>query len=510
MGEVVDSVKTFEQQASPFAKAGLIVGISLVLGFLFDFLIYGKFPGLAFFIYVVIITLAFFGISWFYGGKISGGVLWLLVPLLFFSAMIAVRASILLTFLNAVAVLLLMLLIAQVAFSERLRDFRIMDYVSVVVLPLFFVVPLFKTLADLFMLRGVAKNRRFLMQVLTGVAITIPVLLVFFLLFASADLVFHQVLTKIIDFKISPEFIFRTMLVFLATLAFIGSYSYIFRKSEPGVGFPVAVEVERKTGGFGHIESSILLGSVNTLFFVFILVQITYLFGGLHNISAQGFTYAQYARRGFFELVAVALIALAMLLLLERFIARPEKGHAVLFRSLSTVLVVQVMVILASSLTRMSLYENAYGFTELRLYVHIFIFFIAAVYLALLYKIHIDDRETTFIFKVFLMLVAFLALMNVINPDAYIARQNMQRYSKTGRIDINYLGSLSDDSLPVTISLLNAKDDNVKKQYAGKLHDRAVLEKKPIFSRWQSLNLSRERAKEILKDKEEEIEGLRE
>lgn len=484
--------------------------MSLVLGYLFDFLIFGKFPGLAFFIYVALITLAFFGIAWFYGGKISGDVLLLLAPLLFFSAMVAVRASILLTFLNVVAVMLLMLLIAQVAFGERLRKYRIMDYVSVVVLPLFFVVPLFKSLADLFMLRGVAKNRRVLMQVFTGVAITIPVLLVFFLLFASADLIFHQALTKIIDFKISPEFIFRSVLVFLATLAFIGSYSYIFRKSEPGVGFPVAVEVERKTGGFGHIESSILLGSVNTLFFVFILVQITYLFGGLSNISARGFTYAQYARRGFFELVAVAVIAFAMLLLLERFIARKEEGHAGLFRALSTVLVVQVMVILASSLTRMSLYENAYGFTELRLYVHVFIFFIAAVYLALLYKIHIDDRENTFIFKVFLMLVAFLAFMNVINPDAYIASQNMDRYTKTGRIDINYLGSLSDDSLPVTISLLEAKDKKVKKQYADHVHNKAVVEAKPMFSRWQSLNLSRAKAIEILNDKEEEIEGLRE
>ncbi len=486
----------------------MIVGISLFLGCLFDFLIYGKFPGLAFPVYVALIIMGLLGITWLYGRTTTSSVLWLLVPVFFFAAMVSVRASFLLTALNLIAVFLLLLLIAQVAFSEPLQTYRIKDYFRLALVPFMYIVSLFKTLGDLVTLRGVKADKRTMAQVATGIVITIPLLVVFSLLFASADLVFQRALSQIVSFSIGPEFVFRTILIFFAMLGFTGAYSFVFRKSEPGVGFPGAVPIAKKTGGFGRIEGSILLGSVNALFGAFILVQITYLFGGLGNISGQGFTYAQYARRGFFELVAVAVITLAMLLLIERFTPKNMTGHSGLFRSLSTLLVVQVMVIMASSLTRMSFYENAYGFTELRLYVHVFIFFIAAVYVALLYKIHIDNREDTFTFKVFLLVVAFLAFMNAVNPDAYIARQNMQRFRQTGKIDAGYLGGLSDDALPVTISLLKSKDASVREEYASRLRDRVRVERGPLFSRWQSLNLSRVRAKELMQESDQEMKNL--
>ena len=103
----------------------------------------------------------------------------------------------------------------------------------------------------------------------------------------------------------------------MATLAFAGAYSYIFRKSQE-----TTPQQNNKSYAVGHIESSILLGSVNVLFFIFIFVQLTYLFGGESNISVQGFSYAQYARRGFFELIAVAIVSLLLLLTTEKYIAK--------------------------------------------------------------------------------------------------------------------------------------------------------------------------------------------
>ncbi len=117
----------------------------------------------------------------------------------------------------------------------------------------------------------------------------------------------------------------------------------------------------------------------------------------------------------------------------------------------------------------------------------------------LISKIYLDSRESNFTFKVFLLLIAFLAFTNVLNPDAYVARQNMRRYSATGKIDARYLGSLSDDALPVTVPLLKNKDSRIRKQYGDRLRETILLERRPLFSRWQSLNLSRWRAKEILR-----------
>ncbi len=77
----------------------------------------------------------------------------------------------------------------------------------------------------------------------------------------------------------------------------------------------------------GQIESSIILGSINFLFSIFILVQLTYLFGGESNISRQGFTYAQYARRGFFELIVVVVVSLLILLTTEKYVIKKESEH---------------------------------------------------------------------------------------------------------------------------------------------------------------------------------------
>ena len=98
---------------------------------------------------------------------------------------------------------------------------------------------------------------------------------------------------------------------------------------------------------------------MNILFFIFIFVQFTYLFGGKTNISAQGFTYAEYARRGFFELIEVAIISLFLLLVIEKYIIKEKTGHVLEFKILSTVLVIQVILIMASAFTRfISFYEQ--------------------------------------------------------------------------------------------------------------------------------------------------------
>src|SRR6185369_16696657 len=78
-----------------------------------------------------------------------------------------------------------------------------------------------------------------------------------------------------------------------------------------------AAKPRKKIFSIGIIESLIVLGSVDLLFAAFVLIQFAYFFGGQRNISLEGLTYSDYARRGFFELVAVSVLTLALVLLLE-------------------------------------------------------------------------------------------------------------------------------------------------------------------------------------------------
>jgi len=489
-------------QSNTLAKAGLIAGVSLVLGLLFDYFFYDKIPGIAFPLYVILVIVGLFAIANIFKKQVSKEVVWLLIPLIFFSAMVFVRSSGLLTFLNVAASLLLFLVIAEVSFGEKVKNFLVGHYVKIFFLPFKFIHPLFQTLSDLFSSRGVNKDQKALSQVVKGILMAIPVLFVFLLLFSSADLIFQKYVSDLISIDIEPEAISRSILVLIATLVYIGAYTYSFREKEN----QIAAQQNSKGHSVGHIESSILLGSVNVLFFIFILVQLTYLFGGESNISAQGFTYAEYARRGFFELIAVAIISLLLLLSTEKYVVKKETDHALGFKILSTVLVIQVILIMASAFTRLSLYEQAYGFTTLRLYSHAFIILLAVIFCLLLYKIYKDKRENTFAFRVFISIALFLAVINFLNPDAFIARRNIERFATTGKLDIYYLSRLSSDAIPDTIKVLNISNEDLRKGFGRELYWRAQNDDSPYFSKWQSLNISRMRADKILNSKMREIE----
>jgi hypothetical protein len=485
--------------------AAIITGISLTLGLLFDYFFYLKTPGISFPLYVILIIAGLFAISNFFKKQINKDVLLLLIPLIFFSTMVFIRSSESLTFLNIVASLLLLLIITKITLEEKIKNFLIKDYIKIFFLPFKFIHPLFRTLNNLFSLHNANNNQKILLQVTKGILMAIPVLFIFLLLFYSADLIFQKYVSDLIHITIKPEIIFRSVLILIATLFYIGAYSYSFKKNEN----QIATQQNNKNYNLGHIENSILLGSVNILFFIFILVQLTYLFGGQTNISAQGFTYAEYARRGFFELITVAIISLILLLTTEKYIVKKNTDHAIGFKLLSTALIIQVILIMTSAFTRLSLYEEAYGFTVLRLYSHTFICFLAVVFCLLLYKIYKDKRENTFTFRIFISTILFLAAMNFFNPDAFIAQRNIDRFAATGKLDTRYLSSLSKDALPDTIKLLNTPNDDVRKSFARDLYWRYFIRHELTdspYNKWQSLNISRMKAYEIFKSKLNEIE----
>ena len=484
---------------------GALLGISLILGLCFDYLIYGTIPGIGFSLYIALAVAGLFVLSVYLKKPVSRQVLWLLIPMALFSAMVFVRASILLTLLNVAASFLLLLLIARVSFGVSIRSFLIGDYFRILLLPAQFLLPLLRTLAGALALRSIGTDKRVAWQVFKGVLMAIPILFIFLLLFSSADLLFQKYLSDIIHFDIEPETVIRSALVLMAALAFTGAYSYVFLTARKP-----PTEPKSSSYTLGHIEASILLGSINALFFIFILVQLTYLFGGESTIVSAGFTYAEYARRGFFELIAVAVISFVLLWSTEKYIAKKDAQHSFIFKLFSSALIAQVVLIMGSAVKRLLLYEQAYGFTTLRLYSHAFVIFLGVIFCLLLYKIYVDKRESVLAFGMFASLLLFLAVMNALNPDAFIAARNLERFAATGKLDTRYVSRLSDDALPVTVALLDASQEEVCKSFAREMYNRTQSLREPSASEWQSLNLSRLRAAEILASEMDKLEQFKE
>lgn len=186
---------------------------------------------------------------------------------------------------------------------------------------------------------------------------------------------------------------------------------------------------------FGRLETTIALVLLDLLFVAFVVVQFAVLFGGHdHVLHTAGLTYAEYARHGFWELLAVAFLTVAVIVGARRW-GRP---HPLLIAALAGL----CLVVVASSLRRMGVYESVYGFTRLRISVQAIDWWLAGVLVLALAPARFAPRAAV------VWTAAALAAFTLANPDALIARHNVDRWHETGKIDRSYLESLSADATP--------------------------------------------------------------
>jgi len=292
------------------------------------------------------------------------------------------------------------------------------------------------------------KSKRGL-AILRGVLLTIPLLLLFGLLLASADKIFSDMLGSAFDwlkFDNFDNFIPHTLIILLLTWLGAAALWHAMTKSEKQLTIQPDKPLFKPF--LGMTETSIALISLNVLFALFLVVQFRYFFAGSANVSIDGFTFAEYARRGFFELVAVALIASVLYFSLASFTKRNTQTKKRAFSVMAGLLLAQVGVMLISAFQRLRLYEQAYGFTSLRLAAHVFMVFVGLLLLALI----IMELTNSFRRLGLVLMLGFLAFALVmvgLNEDALIAQQNLERAVQGEKLDAAYLvHGLTNDAVP--------------------------------------------------------------
>jgi hypothetical protein len=335
--------------------------------------------------------------------------------------------------------------------------------------------------------------------VLRGVLLALPVVGLLALLLASADLVFAERLQSVLDalrLDQLPETLFRIFYIGVLTFIFCG---VLLHAVLPAHQVKPSSKDSRFLSPFlGWTESSIILGSVNALFLFFVILQFRYLFGGQANIHEAGFTYAEYARRGFGELVWVALITLSLILALHTISQRETPARQRGFVILNGLLIALVLVILASAYQRLFLYEQAYGFTRLRTYTHLFIPWLGLLLLSVLGLIFSNQMRRMGL-ALIVFVLGFGLLLGLWNTDGWVARQNIQRAVNGQELDGNYLQTLSADAVPELIRLAQQPGLPVaiRQEILIGLACRAARQT-PTLPFWQSFNLSQQRAATLL------------
>jgi hypothetical protein len=319
---------------------------------------------------------------------------------------------------------------------------------------------------------------------------------------SSADPVFSSAVRRVMEalrIEYLPEYVFRLSIVLLSAYMLAGVYLHAITASDdrqwlkPGSPLPF---------GLGFVEAASILLSVNALFSVFVAIQFRYFFGGQTNIGLGGFTYAEYARRGFGELLAVAFFSLLLFLALSTIARRQGGKQRGLFSLLGVWLVVMVSVMQVSSFQRLLLYEQAYGFTRLRTYTHVFIIWLGVLLVALL-ALELLSRLQVFPLVVLLVVLGFGLSINVLNVDRFIAQQNIRRAQAGQKLDLDYLGSLSNDAVPAIARIFQSRpaDDPLRDDLGGLLACRAaLLDEQAGELSWQSFHLARYHARNALLD----------
>jgi hypothetical protein len=235
----------------------------------------------------------------------------------------------------------------------------------------------------------------------------------------------------------------------------------------------------------------VVLGAVVALFALFVIIQFQYFFGAAANIGVQGYSYSEYARRGFGELVAVAFCSLLLFLGLSAIVKRQNNAQRWGFSGLGIGMVLMVGVMLVSAFQRLLLYEAAFGSSRLRMYTHIFMIWLG-VLLAVVLVLEILRRERFFPLAALLATIAFAVTLALINVDGSIVRQNVARASQGKGLDVAYLASLSPDSVPALTAAYEFKvlpgltRDAVGAILVCRLHSVS----QPSPGDWRSFNLS--------------------
>jgi hypothetical protein len=486
----------------------------LLIGWLFDLLFWDKVPGISIPIYIAILLTGGFVLARRQKLSAAPGIFWLLIPISFFSIMAIVRLEPLTTFLNIVASLTLMGVIAHSFLGGKWWQYSFKDYLtgslSLGLDTLIRPVAVYSSQPkpeneDQQDQTGKKQGIRKSLSVLRGLLIAFPIVLVFAGMLAEADPIFDQALSKFLEiFHIENlgEYIVRAFLISIIAYLVLGIYLHAFYKDHDQ---NLSSEKARWLPAFlGITEAAIVLGSINLLFLSFVAVQFQYFFGGQENINLAGYTFAEYARRGFGELVAVALFSLLLFMGLSFITKKEGKPAQRVFSILGIVLFALVAVILVSSFQRLLLYEQAYGFTRLRTYTHVFIIWLGILLLAVS-LLELFRKQRYFAFAALIAGLGFIITLDLINVDALIVKQNFSRIQEGEPLDITYLASLSEDALPTLYEYYASSDrQSGKETLAGAIACHAEVNDHYDYPNhpyrnytWQSFHFSRSRAQNM-------------
>jgi hypothetical protein len=235
---------------------------------------------------------------------------------------------------------------------------------------------------------GIKKGKKGekMFALLLGILVSIPVLIIVLPLLASADAAFEKMIFGIFR-NMSSHFmiIFIRVLITLPITAYLFGlvFGSVWKKNTDHFDRTRVSDGMRSLHRVSDVTVYTVLFIICCVYILFIGLQGRYLFSAFAGVRPEGFSYAEYARRGFFELCAIGALNIGILATANAFSKTPRRISRGL-KAGNTALSVLTLLLLATAISKMFLYMSAYGLTEKRILTSTFLVWMVLVFVCLI------------------------------------------------------------------------------------------------------------------------------
>ena len=287
--------------------------------------------------------------------------------------------------------------------------------------------------------------------IVRGLLLTLPIVIALIALLRNADPVIAWSVDRITDLLPNWSISTRVLFFFFLLSLTLGANSISARQREPRI--PTLPGLTLTPTTIGVTEQKMVLFSVSVILWIFVLLQVSYLFHSPPNAIGSGVTFAEYARRGFAELSFAVTIVGGVILLLETTRARDlDSLSRTSLTRLEAALLIALELVLISAFRRVILYEQAYGFTTTRLYAQAYMIVMGLALVALRPEIGKGAISINFGRRLSVIALGVFTLLVFWNHETWILNRNIDRSLVSGEFDAYYPMSLSRDVAPTLIA----------------------------------------------------------
>jgi Domain of unknown function (DUF4173) len=327
-----------------------------------------------------------------------------------------------------------------------------------------------------------------------GLLITIPIITIFSTLLSWSDANFAKIITDsfaAISKYFSIDGIIRLGFMLGTTILLFG-LGFVYKQNVGIKKENTKIEVNQSI----NWETTIIFSSVILLFASYLVLQASYLIGGRSFVVKIDGTYADFAKRGFFELSMVTVLIFGMILVSDRFVNK-LRARSKSFGLLASTIIIQTFLLLLSAWSKLSLYIQGYGYTNLRLYTQVWIICMGLSFALVIAREINWLRPNIFSNGVLVIFSSGLVVLNIINPEYTIAKYNLTQTNW----NISEIANYGYDAYPAIKQLLI--DPNIQSKidvsaYCSLKSKSIALQKYKLDASWNQKNFGLDQAQEIL------------